>query len=159
GADAHRPAPGLGECVLEGTTNPEFGNVSAPTAAAGPALVAESADVIPFFTIQVTETWHIDAVGTATIIIFIFIPFNASAGTAPEMVVHDVVSQFTGATAQPIGPYIRCGIHQYPRRIHGGCIQEDDFCLIYVCFIGFRIQHFHACCAFRVAVIKHLGDD
>src|SRR5579863_606824 len=96
-ADVHGPVTRFAQRIFKISAYAVFRNVPAERFPRSASLVTESADIIPFFAVQIAETRYIDAIGSASEIIFVLVPFHMPACTYAQVMVHQVVTQLAAA--------------------------------------------------------------
>src|SRR5690606_33977829 len=121
---ADRPAAGLRHLVLEIGADAELADRALPALAARAALIAEAAQVVATFPEQVTVARDVKARRAAAVIVAVLEPVERALGADPEVMVHQVVAELTGAAAEAAGPDVRGRAHQQPCGIQRRRAQE-----------------------------------
>ncbi len=73
--------------------------------------------------------------------------------------IHQVMTKFAAAAAEPIRPDIRGGVHQYPGAVERGSIQENDLCIVFISLIGLGIQYLDPRCSLLVLIVQDFRHD
>src|SRR3954469_1563892 len=120
-----RPLSRLAKCIFVIPPDIHFSDLSSPSFAACTTLVPKSSEKIALITKQVCKPYDVKTIGPLAIIIFVFISFNLCRCTAVVMMVHYIMSQFTTAASQTVGPDVGCRIHEHPCRIERRCIDKN----------------------------------
>ncbi len=106
GRHTNRPAARLAQDVFQIGTNTHLGHVTVPALTACRALIAKATQIVTLIVTPVTETRDVKTRRTASVIVFIFKPFDVGRCTHAEVVVHNIMAQLTAAATQTAIPNI-----------------------------------------------------
>src|SRR5712675_996551 len=73
--------------------------------------------------------------------------------------VHQVVTELTGAAAESTGPDIGCRAKQKPGSVDRRCAKEDHLGLVIDGLIGIRIDRANAGGSFGIGIVENLAHD
>src|SRR5215218_1979421 len=113
-ADAHIPSSGFCKCIFILCANAEFSNVLAPAFTGSAALVTKSAYIITLVAKHVPIAGYVNSIRTTTIDVFVFVTFYPATGANTQVMIHQVMTQFSAAASQSIRPNVSGRIHQDP---------------------------------------------
>src|SRR5690606_8171418 len=131
GGRSYFPLSRLRHGVLEFASDTQFAYRALPVVATCGALVTETSQVWPLVAEEVAIARDIEAVRPAPVVVALLERrlLELARCSKAEVVIHQVVPQFTGAAAQAVRPYIGSGAHQDPRGVQRRSTKENQRCL------------------------------
>src|SRR5687767_13901020 len=153
------PRTGLRHSVLERAADAELGDGTLPPLPARASLITEAAQIVPALARQVAEPWDVEPRWPAAVDVAVLMPREVAVGAAAEMVIHQVVTELSGAAPQPAGPDVGRGPHEDPRRVQRRRAEEDHAGRVLGGLPGHRIEDAHAARALAIAVVHEVGHD
>src|SRR3989442_12890436 len=123
-----RPRSGLGHLILERRAHPQLGARARPALTTGAALIAEATEVYALVAEQIAVTRDVKSRRAPAVVVLAIEArlLQRARRAGAEVVIHEIVSQLSGAAPQAAGPHIGRGSQQQPRRIQCRRAQEDD---------------------------------
>src|SRR5205814_505464 len=93
-------------------------------------LITEAAQIGALVAKKISVARDVEAVRTSTEVVLVLESFELAVCSSPEVMVHQVMTELTGATPETTRPDTSCRPHQEPGRVERRCAQEDDLRLV-----------------------------
>src|SRR5690606_35523888 len=158
GSDSHSPLTGYRIGLFEFypyTGAPPYSATSVAT-----ALISESPIVITSHGIPayIPESWDVNSVGSSPVEVLIFESIEATSRPYSIMMIHQIVPHLFAGIAKTIGEGVGGAMKQNPASAECGGIQEDNFGVVFLRFIGLGIENPYPCSLFGILIVQYFRD-
>src|SRR5690606_4711703 len=145
GSDSHSPLTGNRIGLFE--FYPYTANTTYSPTSVATALISEAPHVITSHGIlaYIPETGDVNSVGSSPVEVLIFESIEPTPRPYSKMMIHQIVPHQFAGIAKTIGEGVGGAVKQNPASAQRGGIQEDNFGVVFLRFIGFSIENPYSC--------------